>query len=256
MMLWRLIDQQPDDDASNDDDTERKLQEIYEVKQKAKREFKKSFRTYKESRRRVKEIKKSRQPYYPVVALSQPQDQSAFVGPSSARLPKKSDFKYDKNRGSSKSLPPKRKPGEGKPKREDANLAEAEFSTHFAYVVTGNVLAFETHSLDVLLASIPDACPTPFLLSRRVLEGMEATLNVGNATRSSKKHGMVDVPLKRAANGHLLLPFCEVPTDFQLCSEPPSADISIADAGDMPGESSSVSSVDDDETPQPPAVNH
>ena len=329
------VDQQPNDDDSNDDDdTERELQEIYEVKQKAKRDFKKSFRTYKDSRKRVKEIKKARQPYYPVVALSQPQDQSASGQSSvhSSQLPKKSDFKYDKNRGSSKSLPPKRKPGDGKPRREDANFAEAEMSSHFAYVVTGNVLALETTSLDVLLASIPDGCaivdtgcttsvighetavrfiqlfqslglpapaqcqlpavelkgfsgdkkvttkglrwtvkignlwgtvttyvvegPTPFLLSRRVLEGMEATLNLGNATISSKKHGMVDVPLKRAANGHLLLPFCEVPTDFQLCSEPPTADISIADAGDIPGEATSVSSVDDDETPQPPAVNH
>ena len=70
------------------------------------------------------------------------------------------------------------------------------------------------------------------------------------------KHGMVDVPLKRAANAHLLSLFCEVPTDFQLCSEPPTADISIADVGDIPGEAASMSSVGDDETPQSLAVNH
>ena len=45
----------------------------------------------------------------------------------------------------------------------------------------------------------------PFLLSRRVLEGMQATLDLGRMTITSPKHGMQDVPLKQAANGHLLL---------------------------------------------------
>ena len=45
----------------------------------------------------------------------------------------------------------------------------------------------------------------PFLLSRRVLEGMQATLDLGRMTITSSKHGMQDVPLKQAANGHLLL---------------------------------------------------
>lgn len=152
-------------------------------------------------------------------------------------------------------MPPKRKLGDGKPRREDANFAEAEISPRFAYVVTGTVFALDTTSLDVLLASIPDGCviidtgcttsvigheiaarfiqlfqslglpapaqcqlpavelkgfsedkkgttkgllwtvkignlwgtvttyvvegPTPFLLSRRVLEGIEATLYLG-----------------------------------------------------------------------------
>ena len=54
---------QPDDMQQDDgDSTDCELQEIYEVKEEAKRDFKKSFKTYKESRRKVKEIKKSRQP--------------------------------------------------------------------------------------------------------------------------------------------------------------------------------------------------
>ena len=78
---------------------------------------------------------------------------------------------------------------------------------------------------------------TPFLLSRRVLEGMGATLDLGNQTISSIKHGMNQEPLSRAANGHLLLPLCpeashddfeaaavegtpEVPSMYEGLSEP------------------------------------
>ena len=57
--------------------------------------------------------------------------------------------------------------------------------------------------------------PTPFLLSRRVLEGMEETLDMGKGTITSKKHGMVNFPFKRASNGHFLLPFYEIPSEFQ-----------------------------------------
>ena len=47
---------------------------------------------------------------------------------------------------------------------------------------------------------------TPFLVSRRVLEGMGAVLNLGKRTITSEKHGYHDTPLMQAANGHLLLP--------------------------------------------------
>ena len=76
--------------------------------------------------------------------------------------------------------------------------------------------------------------PTPFLLSRRVLEGMEANLDMGKGTISSTKHGMKDVPLKRAANGHFLLPFCDEPSEFEPTYPPSSksADVDIYDATD------------------------
>ncbi|CAJ1420708.1 unnamed protein product [Effrenium voratum] len=50
---------------------------------------------------------------------------------------------------------------------------------------------------------------TPFLLSRKVLQGMEATLDMGNLTITSKKHGMIRVPLQQAANGHLMMPLLD-----------------------------------------------
>ena len=46
----------------------------------------------------------------------------------------------------------------------------------------------------------------PFLISRKVLEGMEATLNLGKMTLTSRKHGMHQWPLAQASNAHLLLP--------------------------------------------------
>ena len=46
----------------------------------------------------------------------------------------------------------------------------------------------------------------PFLLSRKVLQGMEATLDLGRSTLTSAKHGMLEIKLDQASNGHLLLP--------------------------------------------------
>ncbi|CAE7239120.1 RE1 [Symbiodinium sp. CCMP2592] len=45
----------------------------------------------------------------------------------------------------------------------------------------------------------------PFLLSRKVLQGMEATLNLKDSTITSQRHGMEAVPLAQASNGHLLM---------------------------------------------------
>ena len=51
---------------------------------------------------------------------------------------------------------------------------------------------------------VPGAAP--FLLSRKVLQGMDATLDLGKGTLTSAKHGMRDVPSHQASNGHLLMP--------------------------------------------------
>ena len=64
---------------------------------------------------------------------------------------------------------------------------------------------------------IPGAAP--FLLSRRVLEGMDAKLDLGRQTITSTKHGMHDVPLRQASNGHLLLPLLELPADLSVSEE-------------------------------------
>ena len=62
----------------------------------------------------------------------------------------------------------------------------------------------------------------PFLLSRRVLEGMAATLDLGRGTISSEKHGRQDVSLRQASNGQQLLPLTPPFQDeFQAaCVEP------------------------------------
>ena len=56
---------------------------------------------------------------------------------------------------------------------------------------------------------------TPFLLPRKVLEGMKATLDLGSVAMSSEKHGIQNMKLGQAANGHLLMPL--LPDDNEGC---------------------------------------
>ena len=271
--------QEDEDDSENDE-----ALEILEMHKKSKDKFRKAFRSYKESRKKVKEIRKSRQPYYPVVALNQPSSDAAG---SFAQVPlQKQQFKYDrKNTGTAKGIP-KRKPEKGS-RKEEANFTETSFITEFNYMVELNnsVLTEE-----VLLTSIPmgfaivdtgcttsvigEECAermieflkqhhlplpesktlppvelkgfsgeamtttkglvwyvklgttwgtistyvipgkTAFLLSRRVLEGMNAQIHLGNKTLTSEKHGIRDMALRQATNGHLLMPLWELPQDW------------------------------------------
>ena len=57
---------------------------------------------------------------------------------------------------------------------------------------------------------------TAFLLSRRVLEGMDAQIHVGRKTLSSEKHGISEMSLRQASNGHLLMPLWELPDDWNV----------------------------------------
>jgi len=300
----------PPDHDENDSDLE--LQEAYELKQNAKKDFKKSFKNIKREPKKgqgEQESKKARQPYYPVVALSQPGGSSAStLQPANASsAPKQQEFRYDKSK-QQKMFPPKRQP-----RKEDAHFTTGTVTTDFAYMnVTQewNNESSDSPTLDVLLASMPEGCaiidtgcttsvinldtavryqklfeqkglpspekctlpavelkgfsgdrrittyglrwtvkigelwgtittcvvngPTPFLLSRRVLEGMEANLDMGKGTISSAKHGVKDVPLKHAANGHFLLPFCDEPSEFEpTCPRSEqSAGVAITDADD------------------------
>jgi hypothetical protein len=99
-----------DDDDESDDG----LAEIYELQKKAKEEFKKSFKTYKESKTRVKEIKKTcaRAPYFPVVAM--PPEQAASSGAS--QMPTQKSFKYDK-KGSMRKKGDAKSTKSGQPRR-------------------------------------------------------------------------------------------------------------------------------------------
>ena len=64
---------------------------------------------------------------------------------------------------------------------------------------------------------IPGAAP--FLLSRRVLEGMQARLDLGKLTITSEKHELFDAPLRQASNGHLLLPLMVQQPEFATNEE-------------------------------------
>ena len=55
---------------------------------------------------------------------------------------------------------------------------------------------------------------TAFLLSRRVLEGMSAQLDLGAKTLTSMKHGISGMVLRQASNGHLLLPLWHMPEEW------------------------------------------
>lgn len=68
----------------------------------------------------------------------------------------------------------------------------------------------------------------PFLLSRRVLEGMQARLDLGALTITSEKHGMIDAPLRQASNGHLLLPLIHVPPELITSTADDAADSSVS----------------------------
>ena len=57
---------------------------------------------------------------------------------------------------------------------------------------------------------------TAFLLSRRVLEGMDAQIHVGRKMLSSEKHGISEMPLRQTSNGHLLMPLWELPDDWNV----------------------------------------
>ena len=56
----------------------------------------------------------------------------------------------------------------------------------------------------------------PFLLSRKIMEGMEGVIDFKKRTLTSEKHGMVAAPLKQASNGHLLLSICPERPDLEL----------------------------------------
>ncbi|CAL1138729.1 unnamed protein product [Cladocopium goreaui] len=133
-----------EDDSENDEAIE-----ILEMHKKTKDKFRKAFRSYKDSRKKVKEIRKSRQTYYPVVALNQ---QSSDATGSSAQVPlQKQQFKYDRKNTAAAKGNPKRKPEKGA-RKEEANFTETSFITEFNYMVEVNTTVL---SEEILLTSIP-----------------------------------------------------------------------------------------------------
>ena len=264
-----------DEDFEEDED----LEEAYEVQKKAKSDAKRAFKSYRDSRRRVKEIRKERQPYMPVVAIP---PAAATAAPPEG-LPVQPTFRYDR-KGPRKNTDKAK--GARKGRREDVSLVHTSLVSEFSYMVSVEEAAAEDEqeifavSVPPGLAVIDTGCTTsvigeqtaqryieffkargipeptavslppvqlkgfngvrsssdrglkwlvklgklwgqvttylvdgeaPFLLSRKVLQSMEATIDLGKCTLSSEKHGLKDEPLAQASNGHLLMPF--VPTE-------------------------------------------
>ena len=124
--------------------------EALEVQKKAKQTARKAFRSYKESRRRVREIKKDRQPYMPVVAIP------TGSNPTGESMPVQPTFKYDKKgepRGDRKA------DGKGRRRKEEVNAVSSEFVSAFAYMVdyetTLEMPAAPEAECEVLTATIP-----------------------------------------------------------------------------------------------------
>ena len=124
---------------TEDDETAAELQEIFEAQKKAKANVKKFYRDYRTSRKKVKEIKKSRQGYMPVVAVL-PDD----PGPSRAQAAVPT-FKYDRKGGKEDG---RRKPN--RPKKEEVNILSSQALTEFAYM-----LSEAPDDLEIYLASVP-----------------------------------------------------------------------------------------------------
>ena len=57
---------------------------------------------------------------------------------------------------------------------------------------------------------------TPFLLSRRVLENMQAVIDLGKQTITSQKHGTHEEPLCFSANGHMLIAICPNQSELEV----------------------------------------
>ena len=79
----------------------------------------------------------------------------------------------------------------------------------------------------------------PFLLSRKVLQGMEASIDLGGSTITSDKHNMSRAPLAQAANGHLLLslvPDAEGEAAFQVLHSFPNRSPELRNPEKVPAE--------------------
>ena len=136
-----------------DDETAAELQEIFEAQKKAKANVKKFYRDYRTSRKKVKEIKKSRQRYMPVVAIP-PDD----PGPSRAQAAVPT-FKYDCKGGKEDG---RRKPS--RPKKEEVNILSSQVLTEFAYMVSE-----APDDLEIYLASVP--CGSAVIDTLHLLRG-------------------------------------------------------------------------------------
>ena len=120
------------------------------MQKKAKKEFRKSFKTYKESRKKVREIKKNRTPYLPVVALNQSPD----AAPSGQAPVARQTFGGERKHASSKPAPKRRNDSKFPSRKEEAHLASSTVVEQFSYMVECKPRAMLRE--DVWLTTVPD----------------------------------------------------------------------------------------------------
>jgi hypothetical protein len=132
------------------DSTEEDIQEVLEIQKKAKRDFKRNFKTYKDSKKKVREIKKSRQPYFPVVAI--PPEGQGGASSSQTVAPPQGSKRFEKKVMTKTT---KQYPKTPYPRKEEAHLAVGSEVNEFNYMVNVQLPPMNDSELDVLLASIP-----------------------------------------------------------------------------------------------------
>ena len=135
--------------GEGDSTEEEEIQQILEIQKKANKDFKRNFKTYKGSKKKVREIKKSRQPFFPVVAIP-PEGQGAS---SSQTVANPQGSKKCEKKVMTKTS--KQYPKTPYPRREEAHLAVGSEVNEFNYMVNVQQPPMNDSELDVLLASIP-----------------------------------------------------------------------------------------------------
>ena len=133
---------------TDDEELQEELHDALEIQQRSKANVRKHYKTYRESRKKVREIKKTRQPYMPMVALPPGEEQ-----PPAASAPViKPTFKYDrKGRGAAEG----RRGDGGRQRKEDVHLfLQSQVLIEFSYMVCEDDTV-EDGELEIFLASVP-----------------------------------------------------------------------------------------------------
>ena len=113
-----------------DDEAADELLDAYEVQEKVKANVRKYYRSYTESKKRVR-IKRSRQPYMPVLAIP-PDAAGMTAGAGAAAGQVQPTFRYDRKGHGKESG---RKNATRNSRKEEVHMMSSEVLTEFSYMV-------------------------------------------------------------------------------------------------------------------------